>query len=265
LSLNRRDFQRLAEAHLKDARALLKARQFDGAYYIAGYAVECALKACICRNTKRFDFPPRDSHRTHYIHNLEGLVKAADIAEKWERDCLADATLAEHWAFVKRLEAREALRVARCPRSQGRRKAGHGYSRRSPRGFEVFIQILVGEHVEMGKRIVEALRKDHFPILGAFWYRMPESGFWRLVIGSKLVDKIGSLEGYKRLHRILERLEAITPFSGSISLFGAHDFRREREDALGPGQFDASPTLGAGSSPFQEAYIYSLKAAGSSR
>jgi HEPN domain-containing protein len=101
LSLNRRDFQKLAEVRLKDAKALLKARQFDGAYYIAGYAVECALKACICRKIKRYDFPPRDTQRTHYIHSLDGLLKAAGIAENLERDRQFDATLAEHWNVVK--------------------------------------------------------------------------------------------------------------------------------------------------------------------
>jgi hypothetical protein len=125
----------------------------------------------------------------------------------------------------------------------------------------MFIQILVGEHVEMGKRIVEALRKDHFPIMGAFWYRMPDSGFWRLVIGSKLIDKIGGLEGYRRLHRILKQLGAMTSFSGSISLFGSYDFRWEKESALGPGQIEATPSWGAASTPYQEAYVYSLKSA----
>jgi HEPN domain-containing protein len=99
--MNRRDFQKLSEARLKDAKALLRARQFDGAYYIGGYAVECALKACICKNTKRYDFPPEDTRRTHYIHDLEGLVKAAGIATNWQRDCQADATLALYWGVVK--------------------------------------------------------------------------------------------------------------------------------------------------------------------
>ncbi len=99
--MNRRDFQKLAEVRLKDAKALLKARQFDGAYYIGGYAVECTLKACICKNTKRYDFPPRNTHQTHYIHDLEGLLRAAGIDLDWARDCQADPTLAERWALVK--------------------------------------------------------------------------------------------------------------------------------------------------------------------
>jgi HEPN domain-containing protein len=43
--LNRRDFQELALVRLNEAKVLLDAGHFDGAYYLAGYAVECALKA----------------------------------------------------------------------------------------------------------------------------------------------------------------------------------------------------------------------------
>jgi len=58
--MNRDDIKKLARIRLKEAKALLKARLFSGAYYLAGYVVECGLKACICRKTKRFDFPPKD-------------------------------------------------------------------------------------------------------------------------------------------------------------------------------------------------------------
>ncbi len=124
----------------------------------------------------------------------------------------------------------------------------------------MFIQVLVREQVEMGAQIVEALRKNRFPISGAFWYRLPESGFWRLVIGSKLVDKIGPLEGYRRLHGILEQMGVLALFSGSISLLGAGDpdFLSLRSYALGPGQFNVGPSFGEGPNPFQDAYVYSL-------
>lgn len=55
--MNRRTFQQLSATRLADARALLAARRY-AAYYLAGYAVECALKACIAKQTRRYDFPP---------------------------------------------------------------------------------------------------------------------------------------------------------------------------------------------------------------
>lgn len=76
----------------------------------------------------------------------------------------------------------------------------------------MFIQVLVNEQVDMGARIVDALQKKNFRVSGAFWYRMPESGFWRLVVGSKLVDRIGPLEGYRRLHGILAQMGLLALF-----------------------------------------------------
>jgi hypothetical protein len=111
--VNRRDFQKLAEVRLKDAQVLLTAHQFDGAYYIGGYAVECALKACICRSTPGHEFPPRETHGTFYIHDLEGLVKVAGIDAYWERDCQADETLAQYWAVVKDWKEDKPLPVER--------------------------------------------------------------------------------------------------------------------------------------------------------
>jgi HEPN domain-containing protein len=54
--MNRTDLQILAEDRLKDAEVLLAKGRFAAAYYLAGYAVECGLKACIAKLTKAEDF-----------------------------------------------------------------------------------------------------------------------------------------------------------------------------------------------------------------
>ena len=56
--MNRNDFRELAGIRLGEAKVLLDSDRYDGAFYLADYAVECALKACISRLTRRFDFPP---------------------------------------------------------------------------------------------------------------------------------------------------------------------------------------------------------------
>jgi HEPN domain-containing protein len=70
--VKRSDFQELAALRLKEARLLLKANCPEGAYYLAGYAAECALKACIARRTERFEFPDlkiaQESWGTIYLH-----------------------------------------------------------------------------------------------------------------------------------------------------------------------------------------------------
>ena len=59
--VNRQDLQSLARTRHAEAKALLRAGRSDGAYYLAGYAVECGLKACIAKATKRYDFPEKKS------------------------------------------------------------------------------------------------------------------------------------------------------------------------------------------------------------
>jgi HEPN domain-containing protein len=57
--VDRKDLQALSNVRLKEAKALLGAGLWDGAYYLAGYAVECALKACIAKQTQRYEFPDK--------------------------------------------------------------------------------------------------------------------------------------------------------------------------------------------------------------
>jgi hypothetical protein len=122
----------------------------------------------------------------------------------------------------------------------------------------VFIQVLVEKQIEAGQAIVDALRNSGFPITAAFWCRIPESGYWRLVIGSKLIDRIGPLEGYRRLHEILHRLGLWNELFGSISLLSPGDptFHSLRETAERPGQF-GHRDYEASYYSFQDAYFYS--------
>jgi len=46
------EWQRIAEERVHDSAALLSTRRWSAAYYLAGYAVECGLKACVLRKTK---------------------------------------------------------------------------------------------------------------------------------------------------------------------------------------------------------------------
>src|SRR5215212_8421687 len=51
------ELRKVARARLRDAKALCSAKRFDGATYLAGYAVEIALKARICVSLRWSGFP----------------------------------------------------------------------------------------------------------------------------------------------------------------------------------------------------------------
>jgi len=79
--MDRRDLQGLAKVRLKEARVLLRAGLSDGAYYLAGYTVECALKACIAKGTQRHEFPEKKKVESSHSHNLRELIKVAGLEE----------------------------------------------------------------------------------------------------------------------------------------------------------------------------------------
>ena len=102
MRLTRKDFQRLAELRAKEAGVLSKGRAQQGAYYLAGYAVECALKACIAKKTRRHEFPPdRPYVNRIYTHNLNLLLKEAGLEGQLEREMRTNPALAANWNTVR--------------------------------------------------------------------------------------------------------------------------------------------------------------------
>jgi len=98
----RREFQQLARMRLNDARLLMRGGNTEGAYYLAGLAVECAVKACIAKNTKRHDFPPSPSAvKDIYTHNLVKLLGAARLQAALDADMRVNSSLNKNWAVVK--------------------------------------------------------------------------------------------------------------------------------------------------------------------
>ena len=99
--MNRSDLKSVAEIRLKEAKALLNKRYYDGAYYLTGYAVECALKSCIAKKTKRYDFPDRRIVNDSYTHDLNQLIKVAGLQEALNSEMQRDRDFEVHWAIVK--------------------------------------------------------------------------------------------------------------------------------------------------------------------
>jgi len=81
-------FQQLAELRLTEAQALFATGHPDGAYYLAGYAVECALKACIAKRTQLHDFPEKKLVNDSHTHDLGKLLQLAEL--KTELDAILD-------------------------------------------------------------------------------------------------------------------------------------------------------------------------------
>jgi hypothetical protein len=70
------------------------------AYYISGYAIECALKACIARKTQQDDFPPKDAAK-YYVHDLPKLLDIAGLEPVFAEVAGQDPAFRANWAVVK--------------------------------------------------------------------------------------------------------------------------------------------------------------------
>ncbi|MGQ0545740.1 MAG: DNA-binding protein [Betaproteobacteria bacterium] len=99
--MNRADLQQLANTRLAEARALLAAGHAPGAYYLAGYVIECALKACIAKGVQQYDFPDRDKVIQSYSDNLVRLLKIAGLEPTLDGAIKQRQALADNWAVVK--------------------------------------------------------------------------------------------------------------------------------------------------------------------
>ncbi len=76
----RAEFPQLADERLDEAKALLDLGKWSGAYYLVGYAVELALKACIIKRLMATDaFPAKNFSRDCYTHDLEDLPELAGL------------------------------------------------------------------------------------------------------------------------------------------------------------------------------------------
>jgi hypothetical protein len=86
---------------LTEATALLRLGLFDGAFYLAGYAVECALKACIAKGTRKGEFPDKKKVESSHSHNFLQLIKVAGLDEACLQRAGKDPAFQSNWDFVQ--------------------------------------------------------------------------------------------------------------------------------------------------------------------
>jgi len=99
--MNRDDFKQIAKIRLKEAKALLSNGNYDGAYYLCGYVVECGLKACIAKKTKRYDFPDKKTVEDSYTHEIEKLIGVAGLKQDLQNEMKHNKQFEVNWTVVK--------------------------------------------------------------------------------------------------------------------------------------------------------------------
>ncbi len=97
----RAEFRELATVRLNEANVLLDAEMWDGAYYLAGYAVELGLKACIINKVMATDkFQDRKFSESCYTHKFKDLLALAGLKSLCKAMEDADPDFLKNWKFT---------------------------------------------------------------------------------------------------------------------------------------------------------------------
>jgi len=98
--MNRADLQKLSNIRIREAQILFTAGEYSGAYYLAGYAVECALKACFAKSVNRYDYPDKNRAGKIFTHKLVDLARLANLDADFATDRNANSKLDGSWLLV---------------------------------------------------------------------------------------------------------------------------------------------------------------------
>jgi HEPN domain len=102
--MTRQEFKQIALVRLREAEALLDKNHYDGACYLAGYCLEMALKAVICRHMDKddfFDILKSESARAFKIHNLGELIILSGLQRRFEELDRTNPILLDNWSLIK--------------------------------------------------------------------------------------------------------------------------------------------------------------------
>jgi hypothetical protein len=122
--ISTKELRAIARARFRDADVLLRAKRFDGAWYLCGYAVELALKARICRTLKWPGFPGSrhefEGLQLVKAHDLDILLQFSGIADRVKTKHMAEWSVVRLWNPEKRYQAnrlateQEAGNMVKC-------------------------------------------------------------------------------------------------------------------------------------------------------
>jgi hypothetical protein len=104
--VNRAELRQLAEDRFLDAACLLAGGRWTGAYYLAGYALECGLKACIMALVESTGaiFADKKFSEKCWTHDLEVLLRLAALEPALNTDAAANPALFANWIEAKEWE-----------------------------------------------------------------------------------------------------------------------------------------------------------------
>ena len=126
----------------------------------------------------------------------------------------------------------------------------------------MYKKVLVSELVDEGQRLLQALKRNRFPIASALWHYIPDSSEWRLVIASSAVEQNGPMAAYGRVQRALGLISALRLALSDIALVSpnSEDYQALLQMVGAPGRFAGTVpvTPAVRNIVFEDDYVYQL-------
>jgi hypothetical protein len=91
--VNQVELRFMAQERILDAKALLNGSRWSYAYYVAGYAIECALKSCVLAQMVHTGgvFRNKKFAEECFTHDFNKLVDLAGLSPQLHADLAASA------------------------------------------------------------------------------------------------------------------------------------------------------------------------------
>ena len=109
--LSKNDLQKLAQAKADDALLLFHHGRFSNAYYLGGYSVEFALKACIAARMQEHTIPDKNFISEVFVHNLVRLVNLAGLTRELKEQEDLRPIFHANWGIVTKWNERKRYDV----------------------------------------------------------------------------------------------------------------------------------------------------------
>lgn len=115
---SRADFEKIMNLRMEEARLLIDQKQdWDGAYYLAGYAVEAAFKIRVIIQLMKSDsFPEKKKAEDFYRHDLIVLRRLAKLDIEMDKDAAMESPwkVVSAWSEQSRHEIGKTEQEARA-------------------------------------------------------------------------------------------------------------------------------------------------------
>jgi len=99
----RNELKNLAKTRLQEAKVLFDKGLYDGACYLAGYVVELALKARICKILDLVEYPQSgEISRAFKTHRYDDLLILSGLERKFNDARGTNSSLHANWSLLRK-------------------------------------------------------------------------------------------------------------------------------------------------------------------